>query len=292
MTPAKALPFPAFATFLRLGRVSNLPTVWTNVLAAAVLAGADPFTGESILVMLAMTLYYIGGMYLNDAFDYRLDAIERPERPIPSGAISRQWVFAAGFALLAMGLALMIQRGPPAGLVGLALAAAIVLYDIHHKGNPLSPIVMGSCRALVYVGTGLALSQHISILVLVGALGVLTHVAGLTYAAREERLDRIERLWPLILLALPLLLSGAALTAGAIGAGAWGVLVTVEAFAVATLMRRGAPGRVRRAVATLIAAISLVDAAFAGAAAAPLAVLLCACGFPLTLLAQRAIPGT
>ncbi len=29
------------ATLLRLGRVSNLPTVWTNVLAGAVLAGGD-----------------------------------------------------------------------------------------------------------------------------------------------------------------------------------------------------------------------------------------------------------
>ena len=36
---ARAAPL---GTLLRLGRVSNLPTVWTNVVAATALAGGDP----------------------------------------------------------------------------------------------------------------------------------------------------------------------------------------------------------------------------------------------------------
>ncbi|HEX2137225.1 MAG TPA: prenyltransferase, partial [Microvirga sp.] len=57
------------ATLLRLGRVSNLPTVWTNVAAATAIAGGDPLSGRAASVFAAMTLFYLGGMYLNDAFD-------------------------------------------------------------------------------------------------------------------------------------------------------------------------------------------------------------------------------
>ena len=40
--------------YLRLGRVSNLPTVWTNVIAGALLAGAPP--SLRVLVPLALAL--------------------------------------------------------------------------------------------------------------------------------------------------------------------------------------------------------------------------------------------
>ncbi|MBD5656399.1 MAG: UbiA family prenyltransferase, partial [Candidatus Eremiobacteraeota bacterium] len=70
---------------LRLGRVSNLPTVWSNVLAGVVLAGR-PASGAGIVALaLGCALLYVGGMLLNDAFDHPLDARERPERPIPAG---------------------------------------------------------------------------------------------------------------------------------------------------------------------------------------------------------------
>jgi lysophospholipase L1-like esterase len=56
-------------TLLRLGRVSNLPTVWTNVVAATVLAGGALTSTTTLLAISAMTLFYVAGMYLNDAFD-------------------------------------------------------------------------------------------------------------------------------------------------------------------------------------------------------------------------------
>ena len=57
-----------YQTFLKLGRVSNLPTVWTNALAGMVLAG-QPSVSGFLIVGLALTLFYTGGMWLNDAFD-------------------------------------------------------------------------------------------------------------------------------------------------------------------------------------------------------------------------------
>lgn len=113
-----------WADALRLGRVSNLPTVWTNMLAGVVLAGGGVLEVQSLGLLLALSLFYVGGMYLNDAFDAEIDARERPERPIPSGRVSRGFVFALGFGALAAARALAKRQpsNPVAqNLIGAAL---------------------------------------------------------------------------------------------------------------------------------------------------------------------------
>jgi len=85
-------------TALRLGRVSNLPTVWTNTLAGAVLAGATGFGAEFAVMLVAFSLFYTGGMFLNDAFDAKFDAAqraERPGRPRRARARARAWIRSA-----------------------------------------------------------------------------------------------------------------------------------------------------------------------------------------------------
>ena len=42
---------------LLLGRVSNLPTVWTNMLAGAVLSGAAVQLSPALLGLIAVTLF-------------------------------------------------------------------------------------------------------------------------------------------------------------------------------------------------------------------------------------------
>src|SRR5262249_60570396 len=124
-------------TLLVLGRISNLPTVWTNTLAGVVLAGGDWRNWRFGTLLVAMSLFYIGGMYLNDYFDRAVDARERPERPIPAGAIYWVAVSMRGFGLLGVGLVVTATMGAAAVAIALLLGAAIVAYDFHHKGNPL-----------------------------------------------------------------------------------------------------------------------------------------------------------
>lgn len=261
------------------------------MLAATAIAGGDLFSARTALALAAMTLFYVGGMYLNDAFDRHIDRRERPGRPIPSGAISAQAVFAAGFGMLGCGLALMASQGLRSALVGLALGLAIVLYDVRHKGNPFSPVLMGLCRLLAYVGTAVLASDAVSAAVLIAGVALLAHVAGLTYAAKQESLDRIGRLWPLAILALPLLVTLPALGSGWTAAVAWAGLAAADVLAVRALRRRSEPGAVPRAVAALIAAISLLDALLV-ASVSPVVAALCWAGYALTRALQRVIPGT
>ena len=115
---AIARPMPALSTLLRLGRISNLPTVWTNVIAGSVIAGgARP--DQLALILSAMTAFYVGGMYLNDFFDRVADARDRPGRPIDAGEITARAVSIIGFGLLATGVALMIPFGFAAAACGI-----------------------------------------------------------------------------------------------------------------------------------------------------------------------------
>ena len=132
--------------YLQLGRVSNLPTVWTNVLAGTALAGRATPAAHVAVLAVACSLFYVGGMYLNDAFDREVDARERSERPIPAGQIGAGAVFAIGFGLLAAALVVLAAAsawwgGGRLGSVGagLVLAGGITYYDAHHKANPWSP---------------------------------------------------------------------------------------------------------------------------------------------------------
>ena len=81
---------------------------------------------------------------------------------------------------------------PRAVAVGHALAVAIVAYDRWHKSNPLSPAVMGLCRMLLYVAAAFAVVHSPPVTVYVAAGVLLCYLIGLTYAAKQEHLDRIN----------------------------------------------------------------------------------------------------
>jgi 4-hydroxybenzoate polyprenyltransferase len=280
------------ATLLKPGRVSNLPTVWTNVLAGAVLSGGDWRNWRLGLMLVAMSSFYVGGMYLNDYFDRAIDGRERPERPIPSGQISAGAVAAIGFCLVGAGAIATAAMGPAAAAMAVLLAISIVAYDLHHKANPFAPVVMGACRALVYGATATALSGGVTIFVAVSAVAIAAFVAGLTYAARQESLDKIGNLWPLLLLAAPMLVAIGVFRQGPAAMAVYLLLAVWIAAAVYLLARRPMAGSVSRAVGWLIAGISLCDAAILASTGAIMPALAAIGGFVLTLIAQKYVPGT
>jgi 4-hydroxybenzoate polyprenyltransferase len=278
-------------TALTLGRVSNLPTVWTNTLAGAVLAGAGGFGAEFALLLLAFSLFYTGGMFLNDAFDAQFDAAQRPERPIPSGAVSRREVFGYGFGMMALGAAVLAWFGAAPALAGLALAAAITYYDWNHKGNLFSPVVMGLCRVLVYIGAGLCVTLALPEALWIGAGLMLCYLIGLTYVAKQENLGKVENLWPLAFLAAPVAY-GAWLSLAQPWVGLFWLLFVGWMLVALWFLRRRAKGDIPRAVVSLIAGISLLDALLiAGTGSVALAGVALA-GFATTLFFQRYIAGT
>ena len=287
--------------YLRLGRVSNLPTVWTNVLAGMALSGAALRPSSVALVGLGASLFYVGGMFLNDAFDRDIDARERPERPIPAGLVSAREVFGAGYGLLGAGLALVALHAALAGagaapiVAAALLGGAIVLYDAWHKQNPLSPLVMGLCRVLVYATAALsAPGGKPGLAVAGGALALLFYLIGLTAIAKQENLRSPQGAAALGFLGVPFVYALTGLFAGSVGALAWAAMAGCT-FHALRLLQSDRKGRVPAAVVTLIAGISLLDAALiagSGAPGAEGAAAAAIAAFPLTLGLQRYVRGT
>jgi 4-hydroxybenzoate polyprenyltransferase len=231
-------------------------------------------------------------MYLNDYFDRAIDGRERPERPIPSGRIAAGAVAAIGFCLIGAGAVATAAMGPAAAAMAALLAISIVAYDLHHKANPFAPVVMGACRALVYGATATALSGGVTVFVAIAAVAIAAFVAGLTYAARQESLDKIGNLWPLLLLAAPMLVAVGVFHQGAAAVAIYLLPAVWIAAAVYLLARRPVAGSVSRAVGWLIAGISLCDAAILASTGAIMPALAAIGGFVLTLIAQKYVPGT
>jgi 4-hydroxybenzoate polyprenyltransferase len=283
---------------LRLGRVSNLPTVWSNSLAGLVLGGgglAVELAPNLILgLFLIMSLFYVGGMYLNDAFDRHIDAVERPERPIPAGLVSARTVYLAGYGMLALGIGALFWRGPglAPGLCGIALAAAIVYYDWRHKTDPVGPAWMGLCRVIIYLTAAFLVTAQPPVILYLGAMALFFYLIGLTYIAKQENLGQVANLWPLLFLAVPVVAAiWIAVTDGGLALLLAAAFIIWMVNALRYLWRRQ-PGDIPRAVVSLIAGMSLLDAVLIAHMGAPVMAWAAAACFALTLAFQRFIPGT
>jgi 4-hydroxybenzoate polyprenyltransferase len=274
---------------LALARISNSPTVVSNTVAGAALAGALWPDGRVIAVAVAMALFYTAGMYLNDLCDYAIDCRQRPDRPLPSGVVSRAEAGAAVIALFAVGSALLWLAGPPAFIGGLALIAVIVVYDLWHKTNPISPLLMAAARALVYVTAALAVAGSVSNLVLLWAGLLFVFVVGLTAIAKAEAGSGLAGYWPAALLALPGLVFAATMPPG-VGWLLLALFAAWTAYAVSFVYR--AKRSIGRAVGYLIAGISLLDALALAVAGSGIGVVIALIAWGTTLFLQRYIKGT
>lgn len=284
---------------LRLGRVSNLPTVWTNALAGTALAGSSLFDMRLVAVLVALSLFYVGGMFLNDACDADIDAIERPERPIPSGEVGRSSVYFWAYGMMAGSVLLLFVAGTllPGGtgampaICGIVLTALIVLYNAKHKNNPLSPLIMGLCRVMVYLTAGIAVSTSPGPSLFVGAVLLAAYLIGLTYVAKQENLGRVENMWPLLFLAAPVIFGLTVVAHDTNALPFWCLFAGWIVVGLYFIRRRG-PGDIPRAVVSLIAGIALLDAVMIMSTGNLLWAALAVAGFGLTLLLQKFVAGT
>lgn len=179
-----------FKTFLTLCRFSNLPTVWMNVVTAAMLvaqAGAPVAPHVTALLALAISLLYCGGMSLNDFFDRHWDATHQPYRPIPAGKVSASAVGYLSLIFLIAGMLLLLAGPSKLGFVaGIGLLFTIIAYDYFHKAHAATVLLMGMARFWVFIVVGMALgSVWNPLILLVGALQFV-YTLLVTVVARHE----------------------------------------------------------------------------------------------------------
>ena len=276
--------------YLALARISNSPTVASNVLAGAAMAGALATAGKIALLAVAMVLFYTAGMFLNDLCDYTIDRRTRPERPLPSGVVARADAVAATVAMFVLGLALLWALGVAPFASGLALIGLIVLYDTWHKTNPLSPVIMAGCRAMVYMTAFVAFVPRPTVALVIAASMLGLYIVGLTALAKYEALPGVAKHWPAVAVMLP----AVSFVAQRPSLAALPILLLFVGWVCYSLSfaYRKLGRSIGGAIGRLIAGVALCDALVLAAAGAWLGVALALAAFGLTLFFQRYIKGT
>lgn len=207
---------------LQLMRISNLPTVWSNVVhgltAGLFVALVLPvekiydtsppldtelfgrLLNQGFMLFVGLSLLYVGGMVLNDVCDAKIDAAERPQRPIPSGAASRRAALTLAVLLLALGWACTLVYPPTIWLCSAVLAGAIVAYNLLHRFRALGLLLMASCRGLVvWIAAAMLISTQADVQIELwraglSVLAIACYTALITLIAWSEALPSFPKL--------------------------------------------------------------------------------------------------
>lgn len=169
--------------WLRLCRVGTLFSPAADVVAGACIAGIA-WDADLVSAALASVLVYAAGMVLNDHADRREDAVQRPERPIPSGRIAPGAAAALGAVLLVAGV--LIAPWP---LWWAGLAALVLAYDYLLKARiVLAAPTMGVLRGLNLLGGAAFAAQAFpdARAVLLPALAYALYVVSVTVLGHYE----------------------------------------------------------------------------------------------------------
>lgn len=252
--------------WLELIRPANVVTALADVLAGYAVAGvADR---RSLLWLLASTAcLYAGGVVFNDFFDRRLDMVERPERPIPSGRVSPGAAAAFGAGLLAAGIAAASVANVTAGIVAALIAGCVLLYDAWGKHKTLfGPVNMGLCRGLNLL---LGIAAAPAVLPASALLAVLpvTYIAGVTALSRGEVHGGRRGIATFALISLSLVVIALVGLWAGNGAESWVGLALILVLARRVLppfvaaRRSPDPGTIRLAIRTGVLSLALLDAA-------------------------------
>jgi 4-hydroxybenzoate polyprenyltransferase len=261
--------------YLELLRPPNVLTAVADVLAGYAVAGLG--NRRALPWLLAATAcLYAGGVVLNDFFDRRLDAVERPERPIPSGRVPAARAAGLGGALLVSGVVAAAQATQPAAVVALSIAVLIVLYDAWSKHQAVfGPVNMGLCRGLNLV-LGIAavpatLSGHWPL-----ALLSFVYIAAVTAVSRGEVHGGKRGVAAPALISLTGVVAALAVIALGSGSRAIPALALTSALGWRVLpafwrvYTDSRPASIRRAVKAGVLSLVLVDAVLSTAYAGPL----------------------
>src|SRR5438105_13125640 len=132
--PTDRPPPSKLRAWLQLFRVPNLFTVPGDPLAGFLLAWDEKRPPFFLLsAVLASLCFYSAGLLLNDLADIAEDRIERPMRPLPSGAVKTGTVWIVAILLLSAALAISVSGGALAVTSGCAIVIALSAYNFGLK---------------------------------------------------------------------------------------------------------------------------------------------------------------
>ena len=269
---------PSARAFLQLVRAPNLFTAVSNVVAGFTLMAAlddsqfahPPWHRLGILALVSAALYASGAVF-NDCLDFEHDCRFRPERPIPSGAISLGRAYLLGFGLVVAAVGGAMLLGATTVLfTGLLITATWFYNGVMKRFMLPGALSMGLCRALnilLGMSTGMSLGSYRVNPVIVWAPLLLGVYTAIVTAASHYEDNPAGRGGPWVLFGaaagLPLTLLGVAVkvVTELPGRALLALLIPATAAVFITALMQVTFASVRRAIALSVMLVIVFDAA-------------------------------
>ena len=134
-----------------------------------------------LLVFLVVFLISGAGNSINDYFDIRIDSVNRPERPIPSGRIKAKEALYFSYFLFIVGTLIAFSINPFCGTIALFNSLLLIFYAKTLKGTPL----LGNLSIGYLTGSTFLFGASVLGYMGLKALFVLFLLAALAITARE-----------------------------------------------------------------------------------------------------------
>ncbi len=122
-------------TYLELIRFPLFPIPIVTTLSGVVLGSGGAIRWRGYAALIVALIGYFGGMMKNDYFHSETDSKVNPQKPIPSGRVSRRNVFIFASTIYVICVLLGFLMNYKAGLIVILLIALSHLYNAMFKGK-------------------------------------------------------------------------------------------------------------------------------------------------------------
>ncbi len=147
-----------FISYLRLCRAPNLILVFLSVMVGGFMGGLSPLW-RTLIAGLSASLVAGGGNVLDDIFDLRIDRMNRPFRPLPSGEIKPKEALSLTFLLL-LGLGLSPLLGLRAVFLALLSSFLLLSYPLWWRRRGLmGNLVVSLLGGVAFLYGGVAVGR-------------------------------------------------------------------------------------------------------------------------------------
>ena len=147
--------------YFNIIRPLNVVVGSLTILVSSLIAKYNGPMNIVIFATLVVAFYTVGANTLNDYLDYKIDKINRPDRPITSGRILRKHALIVSILAFIIGTIIALQLNTNSQLVSIGISLPLIIaYNIKLKKLPLiGNIVVAIVLALSFIYAGLAFSN-------------------------------------------------------------------------------------------------------------------------------------
>lgn len=150
-----------FREYFKITRPVNVLITFITIIVAAIICNDGNYSIlKIILASVSASLTAGAGNTINDIYDIKIDSINRPDRPLPSGKLKTGEAYSFYFFLVIISIILSALINNLALIIELFTTAALYLYSYKLKNKPLvGNLTVSFLTGLAFIYGGVAVNN-------------------------------------------------------------------------------------------------------------------------------------